>query len=100
MQVAPHLSYDVPPPCKAPETVFLVHSWNCLYTNAQSLMNKIPELRFRCSLSQPALIGVTETWLGQDTLDSEVSIPGYTLLRGDRKDRRGEARHYMSWTHS
>jgi hypothetical protein len=30
---------------------------------------------------------VTETWLKPDILDSEISIPGFTLHRSDREDR-------------
>lgn len=60
-----------------------------MYTNAQSLPNKIQELRYRCSQTKPTLVGVTETWLSSNILDSEVCIEGYTMYRVDRSHGRG-----------
>ena len=35
------------------------------------------------------VVALTETWLSDNILDTEVSIPGYTLFRNDRTTKRG-----------
>ena len=37
-----------------------------LYTNAQSVVNKMEELRVLASLKQPDIIAITETWTNGD----------------------------------
>ena len=48
-----------------------------LYYNAESLYPKMDELAFLCSLYNPKIICIVETWLSNDITDSEISIPGY-----------------------
>ena len=56
----------------------------CFYTNANSLTNKVEELRIKASQIQYHIMAITETWCHRDILDAEISIDGYTLYRKDR----------------
>ena len=47
------------------------------------------ELQHITEVHNPTIIGVTESWITPEMLDSEVNIPGMTLFRGDRRDRPG-----------
>ena len=35
------------------------------------------------------IVGITETWLRPHIVTRAVEIPGYSLIRADRHDRRG-----------
>ncbi|VDP89799.1 unnamed protein product [Echinostoma caproni] len=59
------------------------------YTNAQGLRSKFSELVLRFQSSQWDIIAVTETWLTNDILDSELCLPGMSLLRRDHPTRGG-----------
>ena len=65
----------------------------CLYTNAQSLVNKHFELQAIVDIYDPDIIGITETWLNSKILDNEYCIEGYHKPirqdRADTKDGRG-----------
>ena len=65
----------------------------CLYTNAQSLVNKHFELQAVVDIYDPDIIGITETWLNSKISDNEYCIEGYHKpIRQDRvdtKDGRG-----------
>jgi len=69
-----------------------VHRYNscsalkCLYLNARSLRNKMPELITLTDALKPDVIGVTENWRNSDILDCEFSIPGYSMFRQDREN--------------
>jgi len=66
------------------------NKFKCLYLNARSLVNKIMELELLVRSENIDIIGITETWLNSNILDSEMSIEGYTLVRKDRGgNRRG-----------
>ena len=56
-----------------------------IHLNACSLRYKIHELRLIAVKSQAAVIGVTETWLDDSISDAEISLPGYVIVRQDRK---------------
>nr|VZI04847.1 unnamed protein product [Spirometra erinaceieuropaei] len=60
-----------------------------LYTNAQSLISKIDELKLRLVELSPDVLAKTETWLSGNISDSEVALPGYQIYRRDREDRQG-----------
>uniref|UniRef100_A0A183B792 Ig-like domain-containing protein n=1 Tax=Echinostoma caproni TaxID=27848 RepID=A0A183B792_9TREM len=53
------------------------------------LLSKFSELVLRFQSSQWDIIAVTETWLTDDILDSELGLPGMSLLRRDRPTRSG-----------
>jgi len=55
-----------------------------LYTNANSLFNKITELTIIAASYDVQVICITETWLSSEVLDAEVSIPNYNIFREDR----------------
>jgi len=57
--------------------------------NAQSLLNKIDQLRLVCALKKPSIICITESWL-HDSIDSAmIALPGFSVYRNDRIKRRG-----------
>ena len=58
---------------------------NCYYTNANSIMNKGGEFEANIDMWKPKIIGVSESWCEASVLDSEISLPDYTLFREDRK---------------
>ena len=67
-----------------------------LSLNARSLLPKIDHLRGVCLSESFDVIVVTETWLSLDILDSEVGIPGYSLVRKDRNCHIGGVAIYIS----
>ena len=59
-------------------------------TNAQSLGNKIDELRTLAVMLEPDVIAVTETWTNDTTGNPIWDIRGYEILaRNDRNDTEG-----------
>jgi hypothetical protein len=38
---------------------------------------------------KPDIIGITETWLNDEILSSELHLGGYNVIRKDRKNRHG-----------
>ena len=56
-----------------------------LHTNAQSVVNKMEELRVVASLKQPDVIAITETWTNSDISNEFLCLDGYELV--ERKDR-------------
>nr|VZH92783.1 unnamed protein product [Spirometra erinaceieuropaei] len=61
----------------------------CLYTNAQSLISKLDELKLCLVELSPDVLAVTETWLSGTISDNEVALPGYQIYRRDREHRQG-----------
>ena len=61
---------------------------HCIYTNAQSLYNKLSELRQRCH-AETKLIAITESWLSPSITDGEIFIPNMNIFRADRPNERG-----------
>ena len=59
---------------------------SCMYFNARSIVNKVDELEIYTKEEELDIIGITETWLTDEILTSEISLEGYTLYRKDRKD--------------
>ena len=58
-----------------------------MYTNAQSIVNKIDELRSVASDLKPDIILINESWTNEDITKAYLSIQGYELLAGkDRED--------------
>ena len=59
------------------------------YTNAQSIMNKIEELRLVAAVDKPDIIALTESWTNEMVEQCVLSIDGYhTPVRQDRKDTK------------
>ena len=49
-------------------------------------MNKLGELELCIMSEKPDILAITETWLTQNILDSELTFEGYSLIRRDRND--------------
>ena len=62
-------------------TVTHKNSLSVLYCNAQSILNKLDELKMLISIRQPDIIGITESWANSTVLDAELMIPGFNLFR-------------------
>ena len=60
-----------------------------LYTNARSILNKLPELNSLISLYSPLFVSLTETWLSNSFDSSELSINNYIIHRNDRLTKGG-----------
>lgn len=56
-----------------------------LYTNAQSIIKKIAELRAVVEVKKPDVVALTETWTNSDTDNGFLHIEGYELM--EREDR-------------
>ena len=62
-------------------------SINVLYTNAQSVVNKIEEMKAVASIYNPDVIILTETWTNDSVSNEYLSINGYEIIeRMDRND--------------
>ncbi|BHF74287.1 hypothetical protein SprV_0401737200 [Sparganum proliferum] len=61
----------------------------CLYSNAQSLLSKLDELKIYVNRTLPDVISITEMWLSASVDDREVALSGYHLFRKDRSGRQG-----------
>ena len=48
--------------------------WKCMYTNANSLMTKIDELRQLTVNNDYYIVGVTESWATVNVADSELKM--------------------------
>ena len=60
---------------------------NILYTNAQSIVNKIDELRSVACSIKPDIILINESWTNKDITKAYLNIQGYELsARSDRTD--------------
>ena len=59
----------------------------CLHTNANSLMTKVTEVKFRTLDFD--IIGIVETWTNSSISDGEVSIRGNNIFSVDHKEAQG-----------
>lgn len=77
-ETADDVTYDLP------NGAWLFH------LNCRNIISHIDELRLIFKENLPYFIAVSETWLDASIVDSEISIPGYTVQRRDRgQNRRG-----------
>ena len=75
-------SSNVPHP---KEDNFLNLSLRCIYTNCDSIVNKVSEFELLLSSSNPHVIILTETKLHREILSQEVfPLSNYTVFRRDR----------------
>ena len=63
------------------------HSLKILYTNAQSVQNKVNELCGVASDLEPDIILLTETWCNTNISNSQLKVPGYDMITELRQDR-------------
>ena len=66
------------------------YKWKCFYTNANSIIAKIDELRYNTSGGNYDIIAITESWANEDINDSELQISGYHMYRKDRSTDCGK----------
>ena len=64
-------------------------SLNIFYFNARSILPKFHELYSLCSLYNPDLVCIVESWLSSDISDNEILIPNYSIFRLDRSRHGG-----------
>ena len=69
--------------------------FSVMYFNCRSLLPKLDELTALCSANNPDIVCLVETWLSADILDTEVSIPNYSILRLDRNRHGGGVALYI-----
>lgn len=60
-----------------------------IHINAQSLNNKMDEFRYIFISSGLDIICVSETWFHSAVNNSAYNLPGYNLIRSDRKTHGG-----------
>ena len=61
-----------------------------LYSNVQSINNKINEMRALVEMERPDVIVLTETWTHEGIDDAFLQIAGYEMaVRSDRRDTAG-----------
>ena len=58
---------------------------NLVHLNIRSLWNKIDLFKTTFKSSNVDILGISESWLSNAIPDALVNIPGYTILRQDRK---------------
>ena len=58
-------------------------SFTCGHVNVNSLPNKLNEIFLMLSSHSIDLLGISETWLTEDTPSSFVGLPGFDLVRAD-----------------
>ena len=66
-----------------------------MHLNINGLLNKIDKLRYIARSSNAAVIGITETKLGNTVYDSEVTVDGYNIVRNDRNRNGGGVACYI-----
>lgn len=57
--------------------------------NAKSLSHNIEDVRYYLGENRLQALGISETWLTENTPSNLVDIDGYTLVRNDRSRSRG-----------
>ena len=61
-----------------------------MYSNMQSMNNKMGELRAVVDMEKPDIIALTETWTNECISDAFLSLDGYDMVeRRDRTDTAG-----------
>lgn len=70
-------------------------SFSVMYFNCRSLLPKFDELAALCSTNMPDVVCLVETWLCSDILDTEISIPNYSIVRLDRNRHGGGVAMYI-----
>ena len=60
-----------------------------MYYNARSIVNKLDELSAICSVENPDIVCIVESWLGPEIEDNEIAIASYSIVRLDRNRHGG-----------
>jgi len=59
----------------------------CFYTNANSVIGKMSELRERTKGYD--IVGIVETWANSHISNAELTLDGFNMLRLDREGMKG-----------
>lgn len=73
------------PPMENRFQCFRKHGLHFIHLKAHCLLLKVDEFCILARHTNTAVIGVTETWLDILVSDSEVEIPGYSIVRNTRQ---------------
>ena len=76
--------------------IFRNRGLHFIHLNINSLLPKTDELREIVKISNPTVIGITETKLDNSTGGSETSIDGYGAIRCDRNKKGGSVICYVT----
>ena len=68
---------------------------NCYYTNANSLYNKLTELKHFVEDNDYDILDISETWAKPTTLDPEYEIEGFRFCRKDGTSGHGGVMLYI-----
>ena len=68
--------------------IFITKSLHLMHLKISSLLPKIDELRHTASLSNAAVVGISESKLDKSITNSEIRIGNYDILRCDRNRNR------------
>ena len=60
-------------------------------SNAQSVLNKLPELQAIVYQHSPQIIAIAESWCNSDVGDAELHLQGYNLVHDDRQSGVGDS---------
>ena len=63
--------------------------------NVRSIFYKVTEVDILCNKHRFDILAINETWLNSNIEDSEISIPGYNILRNDRPTHGGGVAFYI-----
>lgn len=62
-----------------------------MYTNLCSLSSKFDLFLLYVNTNNPSVVIITETWLNSNDRNSTYNMPGYTLIRLDRKHKKSKS---------
>ena len=77
----PTCNFSIPPPN--------VRGLKISHLNTRSILPKIDTLRLEMKDKPFDIFSASETWLKPDISDSEVALPGYSIIRMDRQNKIG-----------
>lgn len=66
-----------------------MQSLNVAHVNVRSLLGNFDRVQEHVSCNNYDIIGISETWLGEDSVSSAVDLDQYNFFQQNRIDRRG-----------
>ena len=67
-----------------PTLSFNARRLSVVHLNVRGLLGKMDQLRLLCQRNSADIITLSETWLNKGIDDSEIELPGYSIIRRDR----------------
>ena len=90
-----NLSVDTPTVNVASVSSSSSNTFIVLYYNARSLLPKFDDLCAVIAALNPDIVCIVESWLCSDISVSEISVPGYQIIRLDRNRHGGGVLFYL-----